>query len=231
MYSDNIISSCETCNRCWANFRGLSAGELELVNKNRYEASFNPSEIIIKQGSPSSNAIFLTSGLAKVYMEGYSGKNLIINLAEHSTLLAGPGVHVNSRYCYSVAAITHVQACFISFDVIRSVISGNLGFAIGFIRDLSGKAFRMHQKILNLTQKKMHGRLAEALLYFADEVFHSDDYEMLLTRQEIGEMTNMAKESVVRIMGELENEKIIRAMPRQVKILDKEKLRVISEKG
>lgn len=231
MYSENIISGCESCDRCWSNFRGLSVEELELVNKNRYEASFNPSEIIIKQGSPSSNAIFLTSGLAKVYMEGYSGRNLLINLAEHSTLLAGPGVHVNSRYIYSVAAITHVQACFISFDVIRKIIAGNPAFAIGFIEDLSEKAFRMHQKILNLTQKKMHGRLAEALLYFADEVFHSDDYEMLLTRQEIGEMTNMAKESVVRIMGELENEQIIRAMPRSVKILNKDKLRVISEKG
>ena len=231
MYSENIISSCEVCDRCWANFKGLSVEELELVNKNRFEASFNPSEIIIKQGSPSSNAIFLTSGLAKVYMEGYSGRNLLINLAEHSTLLAGPGVHVNSRYCYSVAAITHVQACFFSFDIIRMIIAGNPAFALGFIEDLSEKSFRMHQKILNLTQKKMHGRLAEALLYFADEVFHSDDYEMLLTRQEIGEMTNMAKESVVRIMGELENEKIIRAMPRSVKILNKEKLRVISEKG
>lgn len=231
MYSENIISSCEVCDRCWANFKGLSVEELELVNKNRFEASFNPSEIIIKQGSPSSNAIFLTSGLAKVYMEGYSGRNLLINLAEHSTLLAGPGVHVNSRYCYSVAAITHVQACFISFDIIRKIIAGNPAFALGFIEDLSEKSFRMYQKILNLTQKKMHGRLAEALLYFADEVFHSDDYEMLLTRQEIGEMTNMAKESVVRIMGELENEKIIRAMPRSVKILNKEKLRVISEKG
>jgi CRP/FNR family transcriptional regulator len=231
MYSENIISGCESCDRCWSNFKGLSVEELELVNKNRYEASFNPSEIIIKQGSPSSNAIFLTSGLAKVYMEGYSGRNLLINLAEHSTLLAGPGVHVNSRYIYSVAAITHVQACFISFDVIRKIIAGNPAFAIGFIEDLSEKAFRMHQKILNLTQKKMHGRLAEALLYFADEVFHSDDYEMLLTRQEIGEMTNMAKESVVRIMGELENEQIIKAMPRSVKILNKDKLRVISEKG
>lgn len=231
MYSENIISGCESCNKCWSNFNGLSLEELELVNKNRYEASFNPSEIIIKQGSPSSNAIFLTSGLAKVYMEGYSGRNLLINLAEHSTLLAGPGVHVNSRYCYSVAAITHVQACFISFDVIRRIIAGNPAFAIGFIEDLSEKAFRMHQKILNLTQKKMHGRLAEALLYFADEVFHSDDYEMLLTRQEIGEMTNMAKESVVRIMGELENEQIIKAMPRSVKILNKDRLRVISEKG
>lgn len=231
MYSENHISSCEACNKCWSNFVHLSKDERELVNKHRYEASFNPSEIIIKQGSPSSNAIFLITGIAKVYMEGYSGRNLIINLAEHSTLLAGPGVHVNSRYCYSVAAITHVQACFISFDVIRTIISGNPGFAVGFIEDLSAKAFLMHNKVLNLTQKKMHGRLAEALLYFADNIFHSDDYDMILTRQELGEMTNMAKESVVRILGELEDEKIIHATPRTVKILNREKLHVISEKG
>lgn len=231
MYSENKISGCESCNRCWTNFRNLTKEELEIVNRNRYEASFNPSEIIIKQGSPASNAIFLVSGLAKVYMEGYAGRNLIINLAGQSTLLAGPGVHVNSRYCYSVAAITHVKACFISFDVIRTIISGNPGFAVGFIEDLSDKAFRMHHKVLNLTQKKMHGRLAEALLYFADSIFHSDNYEMVLTRQELGEMTNMAKESVVRIMGELEQEKIIQSTPRSVMILDRDKLQVISEKG
>ncbi len=231
MYTDNKIISCESCNRCWPNFKTLTSAELELINKNRYEASFKPSEIIIKQGSPSSSAIFLLSGLAKVYMEGYAGKNLILNLAEPSTLLAGPGVHVNSRYCYSVAAITHVQACFINFDIIRQVMSVNPGFATGFIEDLSDKALKLHEKVLNLTQKKMHGRLAEALLYFADNIFRSDEFEMLLSRQELGEMTNMAKESVVRIIGELENENIIHATPRTVRILDKEKLTVISEKG
>ena len=231
MYTENKITSCESCTRCWSNFKNLSKDELDLINHNRYEAGFKPTEIIIKQGSPASNAIFLISGLAKVYMEGYSGRNLILNLAEHSTLLAGPGVHVNSRYCYSVAALTQVQACFISFDVIRKVIANNPVFAIGFIEDLSVKAFNMHHKVLNLTQKKMHGRLAEALLYFADNIFRSDDFEMVLSRQELGEMTNMAKESVVRIMGELENEKIIHATPRSVRILDRDKLHVISEKG
>lgn len=231
MFSENVISSCELCTNCWSNFKNLSKEELDLVNKNRYEANFKPGEIIIKQGSPSSNAIFLLAGLAKVYMEGYSGRNLIINLAEQSTLLAGPGVHVNARYCYSVAAVTQVQACFISFDVIRRIISTNPNFAMGFIEDLSDKAFRMHQKVINLTQKKMHGRLAEALLNFSDNLFHSDEFEMLLSRQELGEMTNMAKESVVRILGELEDESIIQATPRSVKILDVDKLRIISEKG
>ncbi|MEZ4998631.1 MAG: Crp/Fnr family transcriptional regulator [Bacteroidales bacterium] len=231
MYTENRITSCENCARCWTNFRQLSQEELDLINRHRYEANFKPSEIIIKQGSPASNAIFLVSGLAKVYMEGYSGKNLILNLAGASTLLAGPGVHVNSRYCYSVAALTQVQACFISFDVIRQVISSNPGFAAGFIEDLSEKSLKLHQKVLNLTQKKMHGRLAEALLYFADKIFRSDEFEMLLSRQELGEMTNMAKESVVRIIGEFENEHIIHATPRSLKILDRDKLNVISEKG
>jgi CRP-like cAMP-binding protein len=231
MFSENQITSCEVCTKCWANFRKLSKEELEYVNNNRYEASFKPEEIIVKQGSPASNAVFILSGLAKVYMEGYSGRNLIINLSENSDMLAGPGVHVNSRYCYSVAAITHVDVCFISFDVIRNIISKNTEFAEAFIEHLSEKSFRMHQKLLDLTQKKMHGRLADALLYLADDVFHSDEYKMVLTRQELGEMTNMAKESVVRIMSELERENIIEATPSMVKILDRNKLIVISEKG
>lgn len=76
MYAENKITSCANCARCWNNFRNLTEEELELINKNRYEATFKPSEIIIKQSSPASNAIFIISGLAKVYMEGYSGKNL-----------------------------------------------------------------------------------------------------------------------------------------------------------
>jgi len=231
MYNENNISSCEFCTKCWGNFKKLTREELELVNRNRYEAGFKPGEIIIKQGSPASNAIFLLSGLAKVYVEGYSGKNLILNLAGQSTLLAGPGVHVNSRYCYSVASITQVQTCFISFDIIRKVISSNPEFATGFIEELSEQAYKMHQKVVSLTQKKMHGRLAEALLYLSDSLFHSNNYEMVLSRQELGEMTNMAKESVVRILGELESEMIIQASPRTIKILDRDKLRVISEKG
>jgi len=231
MFSENVISSCEFCTKSWSNFKNLSKEELALVNKNRYEAYFNQGEMIIKQGSPSSNAVFILSGLAKVYMEGYSGRNLILELAGSSALLAGPGAHFNSRYCYSVAALTQIHACFISFDIIRRLIESNPDFARGFIEDLSEKAFSMHHKVVNLTQKKMHGRLAEALLYFSDVLFHSDSFEMVLSRQELGEMTNMAKESVVRIMGELENEKIIQSTPRSIKILKREKLRVISEKG
>jgi CRP-like cAMP-binding protein len=227
----NLISSCETCTRRWKNFEHLTAEELQLVNENRYEATFKPGEIMIKQGSPTSNALFLASGMAKTYIEGLNGKNFIMSIALPGRLIMGPGGYVDSRHTYTVAAITTVQACFINFEIFKHLVRVNGAFAEGLLEDISTKSLGSLTRMVNLSQKKMHGRLADALIYFSDVVFHNDEYEMILSRQELGEMTNMAKECVVRILKELENSGVIYSDSSTIKILDREKLIKISEKG
>ncbi len=226
-----MTENCETCSVRWKNFDHLTKSELQLVNENRYEATFKPGEIIIKQGSPASNALFLASGMAKSYIEGLRGRNFIMSVLQPGRLIIGPGAYVTSRHTYSVSAITIVQACFINFDIFKQLVKLNGDFAESLLEDISAKALRSHIKMVNLAQKKMHGRLAEVLLYFSDEVFRSDEYEMILSRQELGEMTNMAKESVVRILKEMEDSGIIVSTSSHLKILDREKLLLISEKG
>ncbi len=68
-------------------------------------------------------------------------------------------------------------------------------------------------------------------LYFSDGVFHKNEYEMILSRQELGEVTNMSSECVVRILKELEDSGVIYSGTSKVRILDKKKLIQISEKG
>jgi CRP/FNR family transcriptional regulator len=215
----------------WDNFRHLTKSEIQLVNENRYEALFKPGEIIIKQGAPATNALFLASGMAKNYIEGIRGRNFIMSILLPGRLILGPGAYVNSRHTYSVAAITSVQACFISFEIFKHLVKVNGNFAESLIEDISSKSMRSLIRMVNLAQKKMHGRLAEVLLYFSDEIFKADSFEMILSRQELGEMTNMVKESVVRILKEMEESGIISTPLSVIKILDKEKLRQISEKG
>ena len=130
----NLISSCETCTRRWKNFEHLTAEELQLVNDNRYEATFKPGEIMMKQGSPTSNALFLASGMAKTYIEGLNGKNFIMSIALPGRLIMGPGGYVNSRHTYTVAAITTVQACFINFEIFKHLVRVNGAFAEGLAR-------------------------------------------------------------------------------------------------
>jgi len=231
MSDANLIESCETCTKAWKNFRTLSKSELRYVNENRYEATFKPGEILVKQGSPASNALFLASGMAKIYMEGINGKNFIMSIAKPGRLIMGPGAYVNSRHTYSVSALTIIQACFISFGVFRHLVKVNGAFAEAMIEDISAKSLRTHARMVNLTQKKMPGRLAEALLYFANDIFNSDEYEMILSRQELGEMTNMAKECVVRILKEFEESRVIYSDSSKIKILDRRKLTLISNRG
>jgi CRP-like cAMP-binding protein len=227
----NTIDSCETCEMRWKNFQHLTKSELKLINTNRYEASFKSGEIIIKQGAPASNALFLASGMAKSYIEGNSGRNLIMSILQPGRLIMGPGAFVNSRHTYSVAAITAVQACFVNFDIFKYLVKVNGSFAEGLLEDIGSKSLRTHIRMVSLTQKKMPGRLAEILLYFADEIFKSDEFEIVLSRQELGEMTNMVKESVVRILKEMVRSDVISTTSSMIKILDRQKLQQISEKG
>jgi len=227
----NLINSCETCTHRWKNFQHLTKEELNLVNENRYEATFKPGETIMKQGSPTSNALFMASGMAKTYIEGLNGKNFILSIALPGRLIMGPGSYVDSRHTYSVAAITAVQACFINFEIFRQLVRINGAFAESLIEDISAKSQLTLKRMVSLSQKKMHGRLADTLLYFSDVVFKNAEYEMILSRQELGEMTNMAKECVVRILKELEDSGVIYSDSSKIKILDREKLIRISEKG
>jgi CRP-like cAMP-binding protein len=231
MPGQNQINSCKDCPHGWKNFQLLTESELTLVNENRYEATFKPGEIMIKQGSPTSNALFMANGLAKTYIEGIGGKNFILGIAMPGKLIMGPGGYVNSRHTYSVSAITSVQACFISFDIFKEVVRTNGAFAESLIEDISEKSLKSHIRMVNLAQKRMSGRVSEILLYFADEVFMKDEYDMILSRQELGEMTSMAKECVVRILKELEDSGVIYSDSSSIKILDRPKLIQISEKG
>ena len=231
MPGKNIIDTCLSCTSRWKNFQHLNKKEMEIVNENRYEASFKPGEIMMKQNSPASSALFLSSGLAKIYIEGVRGRNFIMSIAKPGRMIMGPGAYVDFRQTYTVSALTPVQACFISFDVFRQLVRTNGAFAESLIEDISKKSLRTHTRMVNLAHKKMPGRLAETLLYFADDIFNNDEFEMILSRQELGEMSNMAKESIVRIIKKFEDSGIIRSTSSGIKILEKEKLKMVSERG
>lgn len=227
----NLINNCETCSLGWKNFKHLTESELRMVNENRYEATFKPGEVMIKQGSPASSALFMASGMAKKYVEGNLGKNFILGISQPGELIIGPGAWVNSRHTYSVSSITSVQACFINFDILKNLAKVNCVFAESLIEDISRDALKSQIRMVNQAQKRMAGRLAEILLYLSNEVFMKDDYDMILSRQELGEMTSMAKECVVRILKELEDSGLIYSDSSKLKILDKEKLIQVSERG
>lgn len=227
----NNTLDCLTCHNRWENFNLLTPEEFNLVCKNRYEASFKPGEIIFKKGAPTTSAIFLITGMAKVVLEGLDSKNIIISIAKPGIMISGPGTYGDLRHHFTLTALTDLRACFIDMQVLKQFVHENSKFAEGMLADISKKSLDMYYKLIGLTQKKMPGRLADALLYLSNQIFENDEFDIILSRQELGEFTNMAKESVIRILKDFEDDGVISSNCSRIKILDKVKLQMISENG
>jgi CRP-like cAMP-binding protein len=226
--------NCTNCNQC--NFRApifkmFNDEELTILNQNRHEVGFKTGENIIKQGTSSSHLIMLTSGIAKMYIEGLDGKNLILELVLPWKTYGDTGIFVDNRYHYSITAIEPCTACFIDIQNIKSLLRKNSEFAEAFMGNCSSNSVRTFERMVSLTQKQMHGRIADVLIYLYTDIYLSDTFELSLSRQDIGELSGMTKDSAIRILKEFENEGIIKVEGKKIKILNKELLQEISIRG
>ena len=107
------IKNCDNCGFQSSIFRFLKPEDKTLIEKNRYELVFQPGETIFKQGAACTHVASFSRGLAKMYIEGSGGKNLIIRFVRAQEFLAGIGVFYDDKHHYSVGAIDRSYLCFI----------------------------------------------------------------------------------------------------------------------
>ena len=107
----------------------------------------------------------------------------------------------------------------------------NSEFSMELVKYLNERIIIHYEKILNLTHKQTHGKIADTLLYLANVVYKSDSFETPLNRQDFADMSAMTKESAIRVLKEFVNEDIIKCNLNSFEILNKKLLQKISKTG
>ena len=230
LYGAKLDRNCITCPQRCDIFKTLSESELELVNKNRSEAHFKTGELIIKQGTPSNMIIFVISGLTKIFLEGMDGKDLILSIIKPPQFISGPELYYNKTYSYSATALTNAECCYVNESIFKQLISENRLFSEAFIQEFCRRSINTLSLLVNSTQKKMHGRIANGLLYLST-IFENDSFDMILSKKEFGDLTSMTRESAIRTLHQFKEEGLIDIHGSNIVIKDKEKLQRISHTG
>lgn len=223
-------SHCSKCNLKMNLFRFLDDEQLEIINKTRHEVRFHKGETIFKQGGPFTHIACLTTGLAKIYIENADKKNLILKILKPTEMVGGPGFNVDFRHHFSVSALVDSSACFIDVYAFKEMIEINSIFSAEFIKYLNQSTIMYYERMMSLTHKQMHGRIADALLYLA-KVYNNNDFETALSRQDIADLSAMTKESAIRICKEFKVDGIIDYTANKFKILNEDALRKVSRTG
>ena len=223
--------NCRQCDKVVDIFKALSKEESELLNQNRFEVEFNAGETILKQGTSFTHIICLSHGLVKVYLEGYDRRNLIIALIRGGELLDGPGMWTDDRHHFSVVAVENTTACFVEFPVFQKVFSSNSALAQLMIRRSNEMNIRHFRKMICLTQKQMHGKVADTLLYLNKNIYPTNPMRLTISRQDMADIVSLTKESLIRVLKEFREGGLVSVEGNEIGILDEKVLANISENG
>lgn len=222
---------CILCTRKAECFKYLSNDELKLFHDSKTTIRYRKGETIIKQGTEFTHVISFNAGLAKMSVEVAPNQNVLIGILKPSEILGGPGMFANNKYSFSVTALTEAKICMINVEIFKKVIRLNPDFSEEFLATFSQRFVEAINRLVNITYKQMHGRVADALFYLSDEIYKSNTFDLDLSRQELAEFTGMSKESISRIFKDLIDEKIIKSTGRHIEILNREKLEILKVTG
>ena len=223
--------NCKNCSKRESIFALLKDDEMDIVNNHRYELTFNKGEIIFKQGSPLTHVACITDGLAKLYIEGLNKRNLILSFAKPVTMIGGPGMFVDYRHHFSVAAVEDTTACLIDTKIIEEMIEKNHKFACSLLKGSNLTNINNFNKFINLTQKQMHGRIADAFIFLVDEIYCRNPFYLTVSRQDLADLTAMSKENVIRVIKVFKDQELIRVDGNLVEVLNKKELIRIGATG
>jgi CRP/FNR family transcriptional regulator len=178
-----------------------------------------------------SHVLFLNEGLAKLYIEGYEQRNAIIRIVKPTNFIGGPGIYLDQMHHFTVTALMDTTVCFIEVSVFKKIIETNINFLQEFMKDFSRNILSIYNRLLCLTQKQMPGRMADTLLYLRDEIFESLDFPMVISRNDLSELSGMSKESAMKVLREFQHEGLICISDRRMQLLNPDALIRISKIG
>lgn len=210
--------------------KNLNLGELKILNQNCVEVDFKKGEVIFKQNVLSSNVIYLQSGMVKLIIDGPQRKQ-ILKIKKAPCYIGLPTTMGDKINHYSAVAVQATRACFIDISTFKELLRLNPDFSYEIIVELCKNELDQFHRCINLLQKQVYGRLANNLLYFIDELYETDEFELPLSRNELADLVCTSRESISRMFAELADEKIIQIEGKKVKILNKEKLIKIKNNG
>ena len=221
---------CKFCNLKSTAAHMLNDVEISVLQNNCARAHFSAGDNIIKQDALSTNVVYVKTGLVKIHIKGPI-RERIMKIVKAPTYLCLPSTFGDKINHFSATAIEETTVCFIDVTVFKQFIYTNGDFAFQIILDMSKGELQNFHNCLNNAQKQNMGRIADAILFFSDQIYKSPAFALPVSRQDLADLTGITRESASRILTNFHNEKILGINGRNITILNETLLRQISVKG
>jgi len=206
-------------------FHSLSDDELGELTNLAVERSLTPNEFIFWEGDAPQWFYIIAEGKVKVLKHSSLGREFIIAFFNRGEMFGEVAVFENKPYPASAQAATETRVVAIKRESLLTFLSNQPQVALKIINVLGGRLRDAQGRLKDLAGERVEQRLASVLLMLSTKLGPT----LPFTRQEIADMVGTTIETAIRVMSQLKERGIIRPLRGKVILLDKEKLRLLSE--
>ena len=221
---------CKLCNQRSGPSHMLNDCQLDVLNENSSQMTFQAGEVLIKQDSPTNSVVYIKSGLVKIHTRG-PNRERIMNIAKAPSYLCLHSTFGDKINHFSATAIEPTTVCYIDSKTFTNFIEENGKFAYQVIQSMGRGELQNFHYLIDIAQKQNMGRVAHTLLFFSKDIYKSNNFILPVSRQELADLTGITRESISRILHNFHNDKILKIEGRKISIEKKQVLEDISEKG
>lgn len=203
-------------------FSILNEEEIDRLNYDSTCDRYKRGRLIYNEGSRLNGFFLISSGIVKVFKIGINGKEQIIRFAKKGDIISYRSLLSQEVACSAARVIDDAVLCHIPYETLLFLIQRNWNFSKHMLQIMCGELRDSNDYITNLAQKSLRERLAEILLLLKAE-FELDNQNKLqisLKRIELADYVGAAPESVIRVLSELKQDKMIEMQGKKIKFLD-----------
>jgi len=227
---NKVVDFSTSLNDVW---RLLNEQERELLRENALIQHFKKNQKIYSEGDIPLHLMCLLKGKVKIYKAGVGGRCQIIRVIRPMQYFAYRAYFAQENYQTDAMAFESSIVCMVPLALVNDLFRNNFCLCQFFIKQLSVDLGIADERTVNLTQKHIRGRLAEALVFLIDNYGLEEDntINIYLAREDLASLSNMTTSNAIRTLSTFVAERVIVLDGRKIKILDEEKLRKISLLG
>ncbi len=224
-------NNCRICQEKSCASKVLSIGNLDILGNSCRTMTISKGETILHEGSLTSHVIYLRSGLVKETVKGIDSQEQIFKIIKGKTYLGMSSLFGDTINHFSYKALSDLTVCHIEISAFKQLMLENAEFTYKIMESQCKENLHNYDKLLKQGQKKIFGRLADALLYFSEDIFENKKFTLPLTQQEVANFIGTSRESTARGLSNFRQNGIISVNNSVVEILDLNCLKQVSRTG
>jgi CRP-like cAMP-binding protein len=222
-------SSCMVFKKSY--FSILENGDLENLKFEKSSSFYKTGQQIFHEDSRAVGVYCLHSGKVKLYKAGADGKEQIVRFVTPGELFGYRSITGTRHYLVTAEAIEDSIICFINSNTFSELTDKYPEITKALLASLGEMLNEAEDRMISIAQKPVRERLAEALLTLCHK-FHpegcKDDNVLNLSREDLANIVGSATETVIRLLSEFREEKMITIEGRKIILKDVRKLKRIA---